>query len=464
MREAVAMRVDLDDVYARPEINNRSLEESDDDLKALADSIESTDGLLQPIGICKTPEEREAGEHDCPYELVYGFRRYAALRYLADKYEDDKWTKNVQAMLKEATSSQQRHIDQLTENLMRKDLHPIEIGLAFVKALDDPNNPDFKMKDLAAMISWSPSNVSQYVKVARNASPNVHQMCLDGKISFSHVKKIVEYDLPHDQQDKVAAIGEGKSFGDFEAFMDSTYRKSDPKSDEATKETTEPSTPQRLKQAITARQLEDKYLPFIKDKAEKAVGKDKKFWEDAVDALQFVLKIDGTKLGAELAPWEEELAEKQAQEKSIKEEERLRKKAVSTYCKLIDETLAIEPPIDAVERRKFNLNDAYAKVKEQIVADLSKAQAEGLEPGRSMYGYHIMKTDKPFDDKSVDDFVQEISIAWRDAMNEKEERKKKAEQRKKEKAEAEKEGREYVDPDSVAEGAEGELVSASASV
>ncbi len=136
-REANLLHVNImTEVYIDPEINNRELADTEDETASLANSIESTAGLLQPIVVYATPDARRK-EHGMPYELGSGYRRCAALKHLAVSLQDDSWVESVPAMIHEKTDIGERHIHQLVENLQRKDLKPMEIALAFHKAIND---------------------------------------------------------------------------------------------------------------------------------------------------------------------------------------------------------------------------------------------------------------------------------------------------------------------------------------
>lgn len=174
-QKAQAMDVDIvNEVYIDPEINNRELADTPDETESLANSIETTGGLLQPIVVYVTPDARKT-EHGMPYELGSGYRRCAALKHLAERNEDETWTAVVPAMVHERTEIADRHVHQLVENLQRKDLAPMEIALAFKRAIDD-KSANLNQTELARKIAWPVPTVSNYLRVANNLTPEVQGM------------------------------------------------------------------------------------------------------------------------------------------------------------------------------------------------------------------------------------------------------------------------------------------------
>ena len=198
-----ATMVDLDDVYMDADLNNRFIGDTDDETKELAASIESTNGLLQPIGIAPTPESHKTS-HDKPYELVWGFRRCRALRYLDECNGTNAWTKNVDAVLEEA-STKDRIVNQLIENLQRKDLNPMEVALSMKSALED-KEAGLNQTDLAKLIGMAVPTVSNYLKAATKLSTNIQGLVLAGKLGWSHAKVIMGLDIPTEQQEQLAGI------------------------------------------------------------------------------------------------------------------------------------------------------------------------------------------------------------------------------------------------------------------
>lgn len=115
-------RIPIDAIEVRPEDNGR-LPSDDKELATLAANIMQV-GQLQPIGI-------KPGGTEGRFLLEWGFRRYAALRLLADKGD----ALNVAAVL--ATGDESSFLRTVSENQHRKSTTPLE-DARNLKRLTDP--------------------------------------------------------------------------------------------------------------------------------------------------------------------------------------------------------------------------------------------------------------------------------------------------------------------------------------
>lgn len=110
-----------------------------EDLGDLMESIKEY-GLLEPVGLVN------GGDGDKPYRLIYGNRRMEAFRKLK--------LKEIPAVIH--TPDADPHIEgryrmiHLTENLLRKDLHPIDAGRAFSEIIEQDR---ITQTELAARLS-----------------------------------------------------------------------------------------------------------------------------------------------------------------------------------------------------------------------------------------------------------------------------------------------------------------------
>lgn len=114
-------------------------------LNELADSIRKQ-GILQPILV------REKGKK---YQIIAGERRYRAAK-IAD-------LKFVPCLIVEMDDNQALEA-QITENLQRKDVHPIEEAHAFKRLMDEAK---FSLEDVAAKIGKSPRFVAQRLQLLK---------------------------------------------------------------------------------------------------------------------------------------------------------------------------------------------------------------------------------------------------------------------------------------------------------
>lgn len=437
----------LTDVYIDSELNNREIGDTPDETQELMLQIETCNGLLQPIGIYPTPDERKT-EHPFPYELGFGYRRCAALKQLATDNEDPGWVTNVPAMLKEQASPAQRHLEQLIENLARKQLEPMETALALKKAIDDPA-AGLSQTELAKKLGMKPSTLSNYLKAANELDPAVQGLVMDKKLTWSAAKEIAALGLSADQQKTAAEIGCSLTYDDFVKHLNETYKADDEASDEApatgtAAETTAPTPTQKTHTSVRAQTIKDKYIPHL----EEALSKSQKESEKEklairLDTLKFVLNVAGTELAAELSPWEQELQEKEAEGKLKTEQDRHEKAYVRKAITAINTILKQVPPATLEDgtanpnRKMATLPEALQKVREDVESQLAKAKADGVwvdgETPEMPQGFPV---------ETVDSFMEKIATEFtahekKVAENAKVAHQKKLEKEAKEKAEAE---------------------------
>ena len=437
-REAGKMiYVDLDEeVYIDPELNARETSVKSDDIEELAASIQQTGGLLQPIGIVPTSPDRKT-EHGKPYELSYGYSRCAAFELLHEQNSEYGWKKSVPAMVHEVDESR-RLVDQLIENLYRKNMNPMEVALQFKRVL--ANDPEMSQKRLAQMIGYSDVVVSQYLSVT-NLCDEVQSLVLAEKLSYSAAREIASIDLPKDQQITVAELGCNLPFGEFVSQLKETYKKGDGETSGGDTTTADATTAggtssgqKSLAEGIRTKVIKEKYLPkFQALLAETKNAKEKQEMEIRIDTARFFLKENGTDIGTKLAPWEEELIKDQKSKEEKEERDRLRKKFIRSSVVMVNKIISEEPPPEAEVRTKKNVQQALAEIQNTVKSELKKGaeQDPPLPTGTMPAGFIV-------DD--VDKLMQEIHQAWKDAEASKAEKKKEAVKKKEEekkKAEAE---------------------------
>ncbi|AVP87931.1 Putative chromosome segregation DNA-binding protein [Candidatus Phycorickettsia trachydisci] len=118
---------------------------NDDEISKLADSIREY-GVRQPLSIIKNLEGN--------YEVVSGERRLRAAKQAG-------LTKVPCIILKENTDA---NAIALIENIHRKDLHPIELGVIYRKLIEEKIFEN--QERLAQAISVAKSTVSEYIKLS----------------------------------------------------------------------------------------------------------------------------------------------------------------------------------------------------------------------------------------------------------------------------------------------------------
>lgn len=146
-------------------------------LQELANSIKSTDGLLQPIVVRPTPSGK--------YEIVAGERRWRAsqLAGLSDisclvfNYTDEQ---SLQAAI--------------VENISRADLNPIEEAQAYQRLIDEFH---YLHEEVAASVGKSRAAITNSLRLLK-LDPRVQTLLMNDQLSEGHGKILASL-LPHEQ-------------------------------------------------------------------------------------------------------------------------------------------------------------------------------------------------------------------------------------------------------------------------
>lgn len=144
------------------------------DLAELQASIAEV-GVLQPVKVTEQPDGR--------YHLVWGQRRVLACRALGRLRIPAYIIPAGDVDAKGAT----RSIEQLAENLIRKDLNPIEEAVALREVLDA--DPTLTQDALADRVGMSRPWVSKSLGLLE-AAPGVQALVRDGRLTPSHVSAL----------------------------------------------------------------------------------------------------------------------------------------------------------------------------------------------------------------------------------------------------------------------------------
>lgn len=169
------------------------------DIAGLADSIK-TEGLKEPIGVQPFEEKGKTA-----YRLIYGKRRFLALKKLADK---EKIQKVSCVIIDKSVKPGELVVSQLIENMQRKDFTFSEIS----NAVNDLIANGVKQKDIAQKLSLSTAYISRIVNLESKASESLKSAVDKDIIGFNKASDIAE--LSKSEQDKIIAKivgGENKS-------------------------------------------------------------------------------------------------------------------------------------------------------------------------------------------------------------------------------------------------------------
>ncbi|EYC51720.1 chromosome partitioning protein ParB [Hylemonella gracilis str. Niagara R] len=136
-----------------------------------------------------------AGQFDGVYEIIFGARRFRAAQR-ADLID-------VPCMVREIGDAEAKRL-QISENLQREDVHPIEEAEGFHALMNDPEQP-IDADTLAAQIGKSRSHVYGRLKLLQ-AVQVVRDACLAGEIGSEVALLIARLRLPKWQEQALAAI------------------------------------------------------------------------------------------------------------------------------------------------------------------------------------------------------------------------------------------------------------------
>ena len=194
------------DVEFHPEIKNAR--EDLGDIDGLMQSIREV-GLRTPLWVLhqetkRRPQgvsESEFKRHR--YYLVAGFRRHEAIKRIQagnpgafDEIEVTRFKGSVA----------EAQVLNITENIQREDLSPVEIANAVLLLL----NLGFKQNEIAQKIGKSPTWVSNAIEFRRAATPQLRDAVQEGKISYVLGRQIASLN-DGDQREKVSELTEEES-------------------------------------------------------------------------------------------------------------------------------------------------------------------------------------------------------------------------------------------------------------
>lgn len=198
---ANTISIKYSDVEFHPEIKNAR--EDLGDIEGLMQSIREV-GLRTPLWVlhqetkrrpASTPESQFKRHR---YYLVAGFRRHEAIRRIQDgnpgAFDEIEVTK-FKGSVAEA------QVLNITENIQREDLSPVEIANAVMLLL----HLGFKQNEIAQKIGKSPTWVSNAIEFRRAATPQLRDAVQSREISYVLGRQIASLG-DEDQREKVLEL------------------------------------------------------------------------------------------------------------------------------------------------------------------------------------------------------------------------------------------------------------------
>jgi len=446
------VRLDLDEIYVDDELNVREdywggdaddtddkKDENKDSIEHMMLSIQAVGGITTPMQVCSVePSDETEGKS---YVLNAGFRRYSALKQLAEDEDEPEnaelYGKQQPCIIINASSDQEMWVTQLIENLHRKDLNPIEEAFGINRILT--NTEGLKASVLAKMLGVSQSRISQYQKIHKELPDSIKDMLSDNSISFSHVREMMSI-VPKDSWPEAAKLAKGMPYGKFKSAIENRYSTSDDNGDGDEGKKDGDVDKQRSKKAIRASVIE-KIRPYVKDKAENSEDDSvKKLWKTRLDAINWVLNVDDTKMGKDVKEFFEEIEKKEQEAEANKEAESAKKSFIKDCIKQLRELRKAMP---ADGERKNTLKEDFQIVLNGVKDKVKKIEDEEDEEKKDKLRNEL----GIIFDIDIEKFGPEVLVpAWNEDVEaikkRKEAAKKRAEEKRKEKEKEDKEKKE----------------------
>jgi ParB family chromosome partitioning protein len=173
------------------------------------EALEELKNSIQKLGIIQPLTLRKNGSR---YQLISGERRLRAARLLK--------MKEVPAYVIE--TDQQGMIEMaLVENLQRKDLNPVEIGLALLRLQEECR---LNQDEVAQRVGMSRANVSHYTRLVK-LPPEIQSALRSGQLEMGHGKVLAGIGVVDRQLDAMRrCLDAGWSVRALEAYAHSLQR------------------------------------------------------------------------------------------------------------------------------------------------------------------------------------------------------------------------------------------------
>lgn len=203
-------RLDLNMIVTNPDNDLYRTEDTEEEVKKLADNIRMV-GLLHNLVVCKC----ESGENKGKYELLSGERRYKALNYLVQTYPTDEnapdWNRPYCIKLEGLTEVEKVvYLD--TANLMVRGGFGNEkiARKATVRFVENLQKPPFSMteqeakKQLKELSPMKPRTIDKGLSIEKNLMPELKALLDDGIITRTAAESYVN--LTNAEQKTAAEI------------------------------------------------------------------------------------------------------------------------------------------------------------------------------------------------------------------------------------------------------------------
>lgn len=177
----------------------------DEDIQELAASFDGS-GPEQPISVRQL--------QDGKYMIIVGEMRWRAAK--------KKGITELPCLVRDMTDEKEIRLAQLRENLQRKDLPPLEIGVAYRKLMDEHGLTE---RAIAEQVGKSQSRVHEYANLATNLSDLLKNQIGEGTLNLSTTQAIEIAKIKEKgKQFEVAEIVKERKIWDYHRLRDLVSR------------------------------------------------------------------------------------------------------------------------------------------------------------------------------------------------------------------------------------------------
>lgn len=189
-----SIKIPLDFILEDYDFNCRKVEGGEggdyEDVESLAKQIKA-DGQLSPVMVRKIPEDQMDEGQMQTYELVFGFRRMAAIRSLGrDSIMAQVWD----------GSDEDMYFVNLAENVSRKNLKPWEKAQRYSELKADLGISGAK---IASRLGENKGHTNNLIRLYDDGNPKIIQLWKDGHgkaTTDALIKNVVKNGATHEEQ------------------------------------------------------------------------------------------------------------------------------------------------------------------------------------------------------------------------------------------------------------------------
>lgn len=179
------VKLDVNSIIPNP--NQPRKEFEPEALALLAETIKTRGDVEDPVKVCPWK--------DGFYMLIDGERRWRGAKLAS--------VTHISAIIRPPLSKSEMHEISVLLNLCKRDMTPLEKGIAFAKIME---NRGINQADLSKMVGISPPEISAYLKFL-NLHPEMQQLLKERRITTAIALNLANH-KPEHQHDILSALNE----------------------------------------------------------------------------------------------------------------------------------------------------------------------------------------------------------------------------------------------------------------